>query len=106
MTRFKLVVSEALRSMGANISTSFAAATTVLIGMFLLGLLIALGTWVVSWSDHVKDQLQVKVFFVDDVKDKQINAVGSYLRATTRSRTTSSSPAPTRSRACRSATPS
>ena len=81
MTRFKLVVSEALRSMGANISTSFAAATTVLIGMFLLGLLIALGTWVVSWSDHVTDQLQVKVFFVDNVKDKQINAVGSYLRA-------------------------
>ena len=81
MTRFKLVVSEALRSMGANISTSFAAATTVLIGMFLLGLLIALGTWVVSWSDHVKDQLQVKVFFVDGVKDKQINAVGSFLRA-------------------------
>ena len=81
MTRFKLVVSEALRSMGANISTSFAAATTVLIGMFLLGLLIALGTWVVSWSDHVKNQLQVKVFFVDNVKDKQINAVGSYLRA-------------------------
>src|SRR6187402_2370741 len=55
--------------MGANISTSFAAATTVLIGMFLLGMLIALGTWVVSWSDHVKEQLQVKVFFVDDVKD-------------------------------------
>ena len=81
MTRFKLVVSEALRSMGANISTSFAAATTVLIGMFLLGLLIALGTWVVSWSDHVKDQLQVKVFFADEVKDKQINTVGSYLRA-------------------------
>ena len=84
MTRFKLVVSEALRSMGANISTSFAAATTVLIGMFLLGLLIALGTWVVSWSDHVKDQLQVKVVFVDGVKDKQINAVGSYLREHTR----------------------
>ncbi|HET6684549.1 MAG TPA: permease-like cell division protein FtsX [Gaiella sp.] len=83
MTRFKLVTSEALRSMGANISTSFAAATTVLIGMFLLGLLIALGTWVVSWSDHVKDQLQVKVVFVDGVKDKQINAVGSYLRANT-----------------------
>jgi cell division transport system permease protein len=83
VTRFKLVTSEALRSMGANISTSFAAATTVLIGMFLLGKLIALGTWVVSWSDHVKEQLQVKVFFVDDVKDKQINAVGSYLRANT-----------------------
>ena len=75
-SRFKLVVSEAFRSIGANLSTSFAATMTVLIGMFLLGLLIALGTWVVSWSDHVKDQLQVKVFFVDGVKEKQVNAVG------------------------------
>ena len=63
----KLVVSEAFRSIGSNISTSFAATMTVLIGMFLLGLLIALGSWVVSWSDHVKDQLEVKVFFVDGV---------------------------------------
>ncbi len=77
--RFKLVVSEAFRSIGSNLSTSFAATMTVLIGMFLLGLLIALGSWVVSWSDHVKDQLQVKVFFVEDVKPKQINAVGAYL---------------------------
>jgi cell division transport system permease protein len=79
MTRFKLVVSEAFRSIGSNLSTSFAATMTVLIGMFLLGLLIALGSWVVSWSDHVKDQLQVKVFFVESVKPKQINAVGGYL---------------------------
>jgi len=78
-SRFKLVVSEAFRSIGSNISTSFAATMTVLIGMFLLGLLIALGSWVVSWSDHVKDQLQVKVFFVESVKPKQINAVGAYL---------------------------
>ena len=77
--RLKLVVSEAFRSIGSNVSTSFAATMTVLIGMFLLGLLIALGSWVVSWSDHVKDQLQVKVFFVEDVKPKQINAVGAYL---------------------------
>lgn len=79
MNRFKLVVSEAFRSIGSNLSTSFAATMTVLIGMFLLGLLIALGSWVVSWSDHVKDQLQVKVFFVESVKPKQINAVGGYL---------------------------
>jgi cell division transport system permease protein len=81
MSRFKLVVSEAFRSIGSNLSTSFAATMTVLIGMFLLGLLIALGSWVVSWSDHVKEQLQVKVFFVDDVTPKQVNAVGSFLRA-------------------------
>ena len=79
MSRFKLVVSEAFRSIGSNLSTSFAATMTVLIGMFLLGLLIALGSWVVSWSDHVKDQLEVKVFFVEDVKPKQINALGGYL---------------------------
>ncbi|HEX3291601.1 MAG TPA: permease-like cell division protein FtsX [Gaiella sp.] len=81
MSRFKLVVSEAFRSIGSNISTSFAATMTVLIGMFLLGLLIALGSWVVSWSDHVKEQLQVKVFFVDEVTPKQVNAVGTFLRA-------------------------
>ncbi len=79
MTRFKLVVSEAVRSIGSNVSTSFAATMTVLIGMFLLGLFIALGTWVVSWSDHVKSQLEVKVFFEDDVKPKQVDAVRIYL---------------------------
>lgn len=75
MNRAKLVISEALRSIKGNISTSFAATMTVLIGMFLLGLFVALGTWVVSWSDHVKSQLEVKVFFVDSARDKQVNTV-------------------------------
>ena len=74
-----MVVSESGRSIASNLSTSIAATMTVLIGMFLLGLLIALGTWVVSWSDHVKDQLEVKVFFVEDVTPKQANAVQRYL---------------------------
>ena len=56
-SRLKLVVSEAFRSIGSNLSTSFPSTMTVLIEMFLLGLLIALVLWVVSWSDHVKDQL-------------------------------------------------
>ena len=43
--RFRLLVSEAWRSLGANLSTTVAATMTVLIGMFLLGLFIALGTW-------------------------------------------------------------
>ena len=70
-----MMVSESLRSLGANLSTTVAATMTVLIGMFLLGLFIALGTWVVSWSDHVKSQLEVKVYFDDDVTPKQINNV-------------------------------
>jgi len=56
--RIKLLFSEAWRSLGANLSM------TVLIGMFLLGLFIALGTWTVSWSNHVKKQLVVKVYFL------------------------------------------
>jgi cell division transport system permease protein len=61
--RFRLLVSEAWRSLGANLSTTFAAMVTVLVGMFILGLFIALGTWTLSWSDHVKRELIVKVVF-------------------------------------------
>ncbi|HEY0415514.1 MAG TPA: permease-like cell division protein FtsX [Gaiellaceae bacterium] len=63
--RGRLLISEAWRSLGANISTTVAATMTVLIGMFLLGLFIALGTWTVSWSNHVKNELVVKVYFKD-----------------------------------------
>ena len=60
---------------------------TVLIGMFLLGVSIALGTWVLSWSNHVKRELVVKVFFctehtcADAVTSEQINAVRAKLEA-------------------------
>lgn len=79
--RLKLLFSESLRSLGANLSTTIAATMTVLIGMFLLGLFIALGSWVVSWSDHVKRELLVKVFYVQDAKEAQINAVRAQLEA-------------------------
>jgi cell division transport system permease protein len=79
--RAKLFVSEALRSITANISTTVAATMTVLIGMFLLGLFIALFSWVNSWTDHVREDVIVKVFFVQDASEKQINAVGSQLAA-------------------------
>jgi cell division transport system permease protein len=77
--RLKLVFSEALGSLGANLSTTVAATMTVLIGMFLLGLFIALGTWVVSWSDHVKKELVVKVYFTPDSTKAQMNAVANRL---------------------------
>jgi cell division transport system permease protein len=57
-----MLFSEALRSITANASTTIAATMTVLIGMFLLGLFIALGTWVLSWSDQAQKKLLVKVF--------------------------------------------
>jgi cell division transport system permease protein len=73
--RTRLFVSEAVRSIGANVSTTVAATMTVLIGMFLLGLFIALFSWVNSWTDHVRKDVLVKVFFVEDATTPQINAV-------------------------------
>ncbi len=73
--RTKLFVSEAVRSIGANVSTTVAATMTVLIGMFLLGLFIALFSWVNSWTDHVRKDVLVKVFFVQQPTTDQINGV-------------------------------
>jgi cell division transport system permease protein len=76
-----MIGSEAVRSITANLSTTIAATVTVLIGMFLVGLLIAFGTWARSWSDHTKDKLVVKVFFCTEATcdrprtEKEIDAV-------------------------------
>jgi cell division transport system permease protein len=65
--RIKVLTAEAWRSLAANASTTLAATMTVLIGMFLLGLSIALGTWVLSWSNHVKKELVVHVYFCTEL---------------------------------------
>jgi cell division transport system permease protein len=78
-SRLRLLGAEAIRSIGANVSTTVAATMTVLIGMFLLGLSIALGSWVLAWSGHVKEELQVRVFFDTNATPAQINAVRSQL---------------------------
>jgi cell division transport system permease protein len=67
MSRTRLLVSEAWASIRMNLSTTVAATMTVLIGMCLLGLFIALGTWVLSWSNHIQKELQVKVYFCSSV---------------------------------------
>jgi cell division transport system permease protein len=73
VTRTRLLFSEAFRSIGANKSTTLAAAVTVLVGMFLLGVFIGLGTWLLSWSDAKKKELAVHVFIRDEATSKQIN---------------------------------
>jgi cell division transport system permease protein len=89
VTRFRLILSEALKSIGANLSTTFASAVSVLIGMFLIGAFIGLGTWLVSWSDDKKRELAVHVYFcspasenpscVGDPTNKQVNTVRALL---------------------------
>jgi cell division transport system permease protein len=79
--RIKLLFSESIRSLGANLSTTIAATMTVLIGMFLLGLFIALGSWAQAFGDKQKEKLLVKVYFCTqstckaEATNKQINAV-------------------------------
>ena len=87
MRAFKLLFSESIRSLGANLSTTFAATMTVLIGMFLLGLFIALGSWAQSFGDRQKEKLLVKVYFCTEstcakaADGRQINAVRVKLNA-------------------------
>jgi cell division transport system permease protein len=87
--RLRTVIAEAWRSLTASLSTTLAAALTVLIGMFLVGLLIAFWTFADSWSNRQKEKLVVKVFFcTDDSCEKeatpaQINAVRVKLDADT-----------------------
>jgi len=87
MSRLRLIVAEAVRSLGANLSTTFAATTTVLIGMFMLGLVVGLGSWALSLSDHYKKQLLVNVYFCTqlrcghDANTKDMNTVRNELTA-------------------------
>ena len=81
MTRFKLLMSEAFRSIGANKSTTLAAVVTVLVGMFLLGVFIGLGTWLVSWSDSKKKELAVHTFVKDTATPKDVNQLRSFLES-------------------------
>ncbi len=73
MNRLRVLFAEALRSIGANLSTTFASALSVLIGVFLIGVFIGLGTWLVSWSDDKKRELAVHVFIKDEATQKQVN---------------------------------
>ena len=88
--RFRVVIAEAWRSLTASLSTTLAAALTVLIGMFLVGLLIAFWTFADSWSNEQKEKLVVKVFFCtpdtceQEATGSQINAVRAKLDSDSR----------------------
>ena len=61
-----MLLSEAWRSLTANLSTTFAAAITVLIGMALVGMLVGFGTYARAWTDKTKKELVVHVYFCTD----------------------------------------
>ncbi len=77
MNRFRMIIAEAVRSIRASMSTTVAAMMTVLVAMLVLGTTIGLGTWLLSYSDHIKKQLLVKVYFNIDATPQQINRIGA-----------------------------
>jgi len=79
--RLKMFLSEAARSLTTNVSTTIAATLTVLIAMFLFGLVVALGSWVNSYTGKVKEGVVVKVFFDQTASEQQLNAVRARLEA-------------------------
>ena len=81
MGRIKLFFEEALRSLTASVSTTIAATMTVLIAMFVLGVFGALASAAFSWTGEVKEDVLVKVFFDQEAKTADINAVRTRLDA-------------------------
>ena len=85
--RLRLLFSESLKSLGSNLSTTVAATMTVLIGMFLLGLFVAIGSWAQDFGETQKEKLLVKVYFctedtcAKEASNAQINAVRRQLAA-------------------------
>ncbi len=75
--RFRMVLGEAWRSFTASMSTTVAATMTVLVALFVLGTTIGLGTWVLSYRDHIKKQLVVSIYFNLDATPHQINTIGA-----------------------------
>ena len=79
--RLRLLFGESVRSLAANLSTTVAATMTVLIGMFLLGLCIALGSWANDFGRKQEEKLLTKIFFCtpatcgQEVTEEQVNAV-------------------------------
>jgi cell division transport system permease protein len=73
--QMRLFLAEAMRSLTANLSTTAAATIAVLIGMFVFGLFLAVGSYVNSWRENLENQVVVKVFFSQDATPAEIEAV-------------------------------
>ena len=82
--RFDFFLLEALRSLKANIATTTAATVTVLIVMFLAGVGIGLGTYIVDYSNQVRDKVTIKVYLKDTATQTQIGKIQSKAQADAR----------------------
>jgi cell division transport system permease protein len=70
---------EALKSLRSNFSTTLAAVVTVLIVLYLFGIGAALGSYIFSYTEKVRNDVTIKVWVADDAKDSQRNAIQARL---------------------------
>ena len=81
--RFRFFVGEALRSLRNNLATTLAATMTVLIVMFWLGVFVALGSYMYSKIEEVRQDVKVRVFLAEDASPTQIGVDPEPARAPT-----------------------
>ena len=77
MTRLRMIVGEAWRSITASMSTTVAATMTVLVAMLVLGTTIGLGTWVLSYSDLTATSPGYHLFLAHQVAKEVMATIGS-----------------------------
>jgi cell division transport system permease protein len=77
--RWNFFVVEAFRSLRQNLATTLAACVTVLVVMFIAGIGLALGSWLFSYTDKVRNDVTIKAYLKNDATDQQVAALQSRL---------------------------
>jgi cell division transport system permease protein len=77
--RWNFFVLEAFRSLRQNAATTLAACVTVLVVMFIAGVGLALGSWLVSYTDQVRNDVTIRAYLKNDATEQQVAAIQSRL---------------------------
>jgi len=66
---------EATKSLRSNFATTLAAVVTVLIVLYLFGIGAALGSYIFSYTEQVRGDVNIKVWVADNAKDSERHAI-------------------------------
>jgi cell division transport system permease protein len=70
---------EAMKSLRSNFATTLAAVVTVLIVLYLFGIGAALGSYIFSYTEQVRGDVNIKVWVSDNAKDSELHAIQARL---------------------------
>jgi cell division transport system permease protein len=77
--RWNFFVVEAFRSLRQNLATTLAACVTVLVVMFIAGIGLALGSWLFSYTDKVRNDVTIRAYIKNDATSAQVAGIQSRL---------------------------